>query len=163
MTETPEVDILIEDDRWMALGIQALAESAIGTVMAELGGNLSPVVSILATDDQKITALNAEFREKPQPTNVLSWPSEDLSATEPGEQPDWPSDPEIGDIALAYETCVKEAEAAGIALSDHVTHLIMHGVLHLLGYDHINDMDAMLMEMIEIKALETLGIANPYL
>ena len=77
----------------------------------------------------RIAALNADFRGKPAPTNVLSWPS--------GEGPAAPGEPRfLGDLALAWETCLAEAEAAGIAPADHVTHLVVHGVLHLVGYDH---------------------------
>jgi len=92
---------------------------------------------------------------------VLSWPSEEL-AQGAGLPPRTPTDPEIGDIALSYETCVREAAEFGKSVHDHVTHLVLHGFLHLLGYDHIRDEDATVMETLEIKALETLGIENPY-
>ena len=71
-------------------------------------------------------------------------------------------DPELGDIAIAYETCLRESQAAGLAILDHLTHLLLHGTLHLLGYDHIEDADAEVMEGLEIKMLASLGISNPY-
>jgi len=99
---------------------------------------------------------------------VLSWPAQDLAALVPGERPAKPlSDPfedaiSLGDIALAYETCAREAEAQNKPLANHTTHLVVHGLLHLLGYDHENDADADLMEQLEIEVLATMGIESPY-
>ena len=117
----------------------------------------------MACDDAQIAQLNKDFRGKPQPTNVLSWPSEELSMQQPGAQPKQTLDPELGDIAIAYETCVRESHEAGLAFVDHLTHLLLHGLLHLLGYDHIDDADADVMEGLEIKMLASLGISNPYI
>jgi probable rRNA maturation factor len=117
----------------------------------------------MACDDAQIAQLNKDFRGKPQPTNVLSWPSEELSMQQPGAQPKQALDPELGDIAIAYETCVRESHEAGLAFVDHLTHLLLHGLLHLLGYDHIDDADADVMEGLEIKMLASLGISNPYI
>jgi len=117
---------------------------------------------VMACDDAQIAQLNQDFRGKPQPTNVLSWPAADLSAHKPGAQPKRAVDPELGDIAIAYETCLRESQAAGLAILDHLTHLLLHGTLHLLGYDHIEDADAEVMEALEIKMLASLGISNPY-
>ncbi|WP_374395524.1 rRNA maturation RNase YbeY, partial [Tabrizicola sp.] len=103
-----------------------------------------------------------------QPTNVLSWPSEERAAEVVGEAPDLPEpgeadDPEsLGDIAIAWETCAREAEAQGKPMADHVTHLLVHGVLHLLGYDHIEEEDAALMEGLEVRILASLGVSDPY-
>ncbi len=159
------VEILIEDDRWAAAGLDALADRAVSATLGHLG--LDPDawdVSLLACDDTRIAALNDTFRDKSGPTNVLSWPSETLTPPKPGVKPPAPEgpDPELGDIAMAYDTCAREAEAAGLKLADHVTHLIVHGVLHLLGYDHIDDADAALMEGLETEILATLGVADPY-
>ena len=118
-------------------------------------------LSIVLTDDAHIQALNREYRGKDKPTNVLSFPQiqpdllETLANTDDGEAL-------LGDIILAYETCRDEASAKNISFSHHVSHLIVHGSLHLLGYDHENEIDAGLMENCEINALATLGIANPY-
>ena len=157
-----EIDILIEDDRWAALGLDALAEEAVTAALAGAGIKPGSDVSILACDDARIAALNEQFRGKPTPTNVLSWPAEDLSPAIDGARPLPPQVPELGDIAISYDTCAREAAETGKKLPDHVTHLIIHGVLHLLGYDHETDKEATLMEELEIKTLETLGIHNPY-
>lgn len=101
-------------------------------------------------------------------TNVLSWPADDLSAVIPGALPDAPQ-PDVtgtialGDLALSYDTCAREAAAQGKSLEHHVTHLIVHGVLHLLGYDHTRDADADLMEGCERKILGNMGIDDPYI
>lgn len=163
------VDTVIEEPRWDAAGLDGLADRAAQAVLAELG--LPPagfLICVMGCDDDRIATLNAEFRGKPQPTNVLSWPSEDWPARKPGALPEAPEpgdkdDPaELGDIAIAWGVCQAEAAAQGKAFDDHVTHLIVHGVLHLLGYDHENDQDGEVMERIEIDALARLGIANPY-
>ncbi|WP_422026775.1 rRNA maturation RNase YbeY [Roseovarius sp.] len=161
-----QIDILYEDDRWEAAGLGPLAERAAEATLLHLG--LSPEeweVSLLACDDARIAVLNADFRDKPTPTNVLSWPSEERAPDDPGAVPDLPEpglDPELGDIAIAYDTCAREAEAAGKPMADHVTHLIVHALLHLLGYDHVRDQDATLMEATEVAILGKLGLPDPY-
>jgi len=158
---TVSVDVIIEDDRWEAFDLTALAQAACQAGAKALG--LGPFeVSILACNDARIAELNGSFRNKDQPTNVLSWPSEELGAKTAGGKPRVPFDSEIGDIAISYETCLREADESGKKMQDHVQHLILHGFLHLLGYDHERDADATLMEGLEIKALETLDIQNPY-
>ena len=155
------MDILIEDARWAEAGFEALAERACAATLDRLG-IAGAEISLLACDDARIAVLNADFRGIPSPTNVLSWPSQERGADEPGGDPYPPEDLELGDIAIAYETCAREAEAAGRAFADHVTHLLVHGTLHLLGYDHIEDKDAGLMEALEVEILGKLGIADPY-
>lgn len=155
-------EFVIEDTRWDA---QNLAEigARVGTSLSEhltFPEDASAVV--MACDDAVITLLNKDFRGKPQPTNVLSWPSADLASDVAGQVPNFALNPELGDIALSFETCTGEAEAAGLAISDHMSHLLIHATLHLLGYDHIEDTDAELMEKIEIDVLAKLGIFNPY-
>jgi metalloprotein, YbeY/UPF0054 family len=161
------LDINAEEPRWGDL--DPLARSAIEATLAHLGHDPACFeVSLLACDDTRIKALNAGFRDKDKPTNVLSWPSWDLSPETPGglpEEPETgtPEDPEpLGDIALAYETCAREAVEQGKTLSDHTTHLVVHSVLHLLGYDHETDEDAALMEKTEVAILARLGIGDPY-
>lgn len=159
-------EILIEDERWTLLEFSPLAERAALATLIHLG--LDPAdweISILGCDDARITVLNADFREKPQATNVLSWPSEERAPETPGAVPDLPEpgpESELGDIAIAYDTCAAEAEAGNKPLADHVTHLIVHAVLHLLGYDHIRDQDATLMEATEVAILGKLGLPDPY-
>ena len=160
------VDVMIEDKRWDALEIVPLAARASDAVLAHLG--LAPddwEISLLACDDARIASLNADFRGKAGPTNVLSWPSDERGAGHPGTAPDRPapgSDPELGDIAISYETTVREAADQGLPLADHATHLVVHAVLHLLGYDHEDDRDAALMERLEVEILASLGVADPY-
>ncbi len=163
----PLTEVLIEDPRWEALGLAALAETACHAAL-EICGILAAgfEVSVMACDDAKITELNADFRNKSTSTNVLSWPAFELAAGPPGSLPATPKashPPEsIGDIAIAFETCEREALEKNLPINDHVTHLVLHGCLHLLGYDHENDADATVMERLEIKALAKLGITNPY-
>ncbi len=159
------VDIVIEDARWDALDLQALAERAFSTSMTYL--DLPGFgCCVMACDDGRIATLNAEFRGKPTPTNVLSWPSEDRSAEAEGDRPEPPDaafDPELGDIAISYDTCAREASEAGKSMKDHVTHLLVHGILHLLGYDHVLEGDADLMESTEVHILAQMGLSDPYL
>ena len=155
-------DIVFEDDRWADMGFKTLAEAAAKATLAHCLDDGAWEISVLACDDARISALNDDFRNKAQPTNVLSWPSEERGAFSPGGAPIPPEDPELGDIAIAYDTCAREAEAAGITMAQHTTHLIVHAVLHLLGYDHERDEDATLMEGIEIEILGKLGVPNPY-
>ncbi len=158
-------DCIIEDPRWEAAGLPDLAERAAQATLAHLGLKAADwEIVVMGCDDARIAELNADFREKPQPTNVLSWPSEERCAEEEGGQPLPPEgpDPELGDIAIAYETCAREAAEAGKPMADHVTHLVVHACLHLLGYDHIRDLDATLMERIEVEILGKLGLQDPY-
>ena len=160
------VDLVLEDMRWD--GLEALAVRACGAVMAHLGYGEDWDLSLLACDDARIAALNGEFRDKVRATNVLSWPSEERGAEVPGQAPErveppFPGEPlELGDIAIAFETCAREAAEQGKDFDAHVTHLLVHGTLHLLGYDHIDDKDAGLMEGLEVEILGNLGISNPY-
>lgn len=160
------VDVVVEDARWSGLDLEGLANRA--TDAALLGVGLEPSafeISLMGCDDARIAELNGDFRAKPQATNVLSWPSDERGALADGEAPvapALPQDAELGDIAIAYDTCEREAAAAGKPLADHVTHLIVHGTLHLLGYDHIRDEDAALMEGLETEILGNLGISDPY-
>ena len=157
------VDTVIEDDRWQAVGLAKLAEKACKATLRDL--DLDPgehEIALLGCDDARIAALNADFRGKPVPTNVLSWPSEDLTPDDDGGDPLEPEDAELGDIAIAYDTCTREAADQGKPFADHVTHLLVHGCLHLLGYDHVSDKDAARMEGLEVQILAKLGIQDPY-
>ncbi|MDE1915188.1 MAG: rRNA maturation RNase YbeY [Sphingomonadales bacterium] len=158
---TLEIDIEApwpETHDWEALAERAAG--AIGTLAPELAHDRL-IVSLLFTSDEEVQALNKEWREKDKPTNVLSFPMlerEDLLDLSEDGPPEM-----LGDIAMAYETCAREAAEKGIALEDHATHLLIHGLLHLAGLDHeISEDDAIAMEALEIKALALLGIADPY-
>lgn len=160
------VETLIEDARWTAIGLPVLAERSIDATLAHLG--LRPEaweVALLGCGDARMAQLNADFRAKARPTNVLSWPSEDRLAENPGDPPPLPkprAGRELGDLAIAFETCKREAVEFGLQIENHVSHLLVHGALHLLGYDHIHDKDAALMEGLEVEILATLGIPDPY-
>lgn len=170
MTLTPQlVDCLIEDPRWGATGLEEWAEDSARAALGATG--LSPdgfEISLLACDDARIAELNRAFRGKARPTNVLSWPAQTRAPAQPGDAPPRPApagpgqQAELGDIALAYDTCAREAEAARLSLETHGRHLVVHGVLHLLGYDHETDPDALLMERLEVGILAQMGIADPY-
>ncbi len=163
------VETVIEDARWQAFGLDQAAERAARAVLAGLGlPEAGFQISVLGCDDARIAVLNADFRGKPQPTNVLSWPSEERAAEIIGAEPERPEpgapdDPEsLGDIAIAWETCAREAGEQGKPMADHVLHLMVHGVLHLLGYDHVEDEDATLMEAHEVRILAQRGVSDPY-
>jgi len=148
-----EIDILVEAGGWEEISnLEAVIRKAAYAALAA-AGKAGASVSLLLSDDAAIQRLNASFRGKDTPTNVLSFPA-----------PVMPGDPEpsLGDIALAYETCAREAEAEGKALADHLTHLVIHGTLHLLGHDHETDAEAEAMEALETRVLAGLGIADPY-
>ncbi|KIN70896.1 putative rRNA maturation factor [Sulfitobacter noctilucae] len=162
------MDISLEDPRWDAVDFDALALAAVRATLTYLQVDWqTSEVSILACDDARIATLNADFRDKPTPTNVLSWPSEERAAMSDGGMPE-PPEPgpdgaiELGDIAIAYETCVAEATAHSKLLADHITHLMVHATLHLLGFDHETTRDAALMEGLEVKILGKMGLNDPY-
>lgn len=151
----PELD-------WTDLAARAAKAAIAASSRADLiSRNFDIEVSVKLSDNAEVQALNKAYRGKDKPTNVLSFPQiqpdllDTLANTDDGEAL-------LGDIILAYETCRDEAVAKDISFSSHITHLIVHGSLHLLGYDHENEVDAGVMENCEINALATLGIANPY-
>lgn len=162
-----QVEVSVEDELWGEP--EALIARAVTAALRHLGHEPSLYeVSVLACDDARIRTLNREFRGRDKATNVLSWPAVDLSPENAGEKPFAPEpgsvgDPEpLGDIALARETCAREAAEQGKSLEDHLTHLVVHSVLHLLGHDHETEADAVLMETTETAILAGLGIADPY-
>ncbi len=147
---------------WDARAGEAVAAALALTPWAGLA-DAAPLVEVAVrlTGDVEVQALNRDFRGKDRSTNVLSFPQVQadllagLANSDDGEIL-------LGDIVLARETCAREAEEKGISLIDHATHLIVHGTLHLVGYDHMDDPGATAMEALEVKALASLGIANPY-
>ena len=142
--------------------VRSAAEAAVAeSAFPQLNSSERPVeLSVRLTNDQEIRSLNAQWRGKDKATNVLSFPM----AEEDDLQQAKVSGPEIllGDIVLAGGVCVAEAADKGLSVEDHAAHLIVHGTLHLLGYDHHDDADAEDMEAREVRALARLGIANPY-
>lgn len=116
-------------------------------------------VSALLTSNDFIKGLNSQYREKDKPTNVLSFPSEELVA---GQYKGIDKFILLGDIILALEIIKQEAIEQEKSLRDHLTHLIIHGTLHLIGYDHIEEDEAEVMESMEIKIMESMGLKNPY-
>ena len=146
------IEVLIEDPAWQASEPRAaaLAEIAAAATLAHERAEAGDVAILLA-DDARLAALNAAFRGKPAPTNVLSFPAA-------GEA----SGGALGDIALAYGVCAREASEQGKSLAHHLQHLTAHGVLHLLGYDHESDAEAQAMEAAERAILAGLGVADPY-
>ena len=157
------IDVLVESDLWDEDALTALAETVSDATLTHLGYAPDAYeIALLACDDARIAELNGDFRDKRAATNVLSWPSEERGAETPGGAPIPPEDEELGDIALAHETCAREAAAQSKDFETHLAHLICHGVLHLLGYDHINDPDAEQMETLERQILDRLGVPDPY-
>lgn len=146
------------DTDWADLAERAL--EALEQVAPEIG-NERLIASVLFTSDEEVHTLNREWRAKDKPTNVLSFPMlerEDLLELASDGPPEM-----LGDIALAHETCAREAAEKGVSVQHHATHLVVHGLLHLAGHDHeISDADADAMEALETKALAILGIADPY-
>lgn len=152
------VSIEVEDESWSALAdLEDLAHKAVAAALAgaETGSEADEIV-LLFTDDATIAEINAEWRGKDKPTNVLSFPAaEDMPVPEGEPRP-------LGDIALAYGVIAREAAEQGKTLHAHTAHLIVHGVLHLLGYDHETDDEADEMEQLETGILKGLGISDPY-
>lgn len=151
-------------DGWPSGDWEALAASAAqacGDNTPELA-NVRLSASLLFTSDEEVRTLNREWQDRDKPTNVLSFPMltrEELLDLAPDGPPVM-----LGDLALAYETCAREAGAKSIPLDHHAAHLIVHGLLHLAGYDHeISEEDADNMEALEIQILAKLGIADPYM
>ncbi len=163
------IDVIVDsgpswpgDQDWTALACRAAVAALRETPHAELADKPVAVeISVKLSDDAEIQSLNAAYRYKDKPTNVLSFPMlapdliDTVSNTDDGEVL-------LGDIILGYETCAREAQERGISLADHATHLIIHGTLHLVGYDHEQDAEAEGMEAMETRALASIGLADPY-
>lgn len=140
------ITLVVEDQNWRShRGIQTRVKQAADA--ARKAAKLKGGFTILLAGDRKLRALNGDFRGKDKPTNVLSFPAGGDYA---------------GDIAIAYGVTRREAKDAGKDFADHASHLVVHGVLHLAGYDHERPKDAKLMEPLEVKILKRLGIADPY-
>jgi probable rRNA maturation factor len=147
-----EVEITEDDGDWPELGkLTSDIEQAAVAVAETMGGAAPTVLSIALSSDENVALLNARYRGKAKPTNVLSFPPG--AGTASGY---------LGDIVLARNTVEREACEQGVSLAHHVQHLVVHGILHLLGYDHGTAADAERMEELEVKILSKLGVADPY-
>lgn len=158
------VEINCDSEHWNGFikNAESVISDAAFKIFSELG--LCDVlktaeISILLTDNESIRILNNDYRHKDKPTNVLSFPADILS---PGSYEGIEKELMLGDLAFAYEIIDDEAKEQKVIFQDHFTHLAVHGILHLLGYDHIEDDAAEIMEGIEIKILEEMGVSNPY-
>lgn len=142
------IEVEIEDEAWTAAlpNAVALVQRAATVALGAVEGD----VVVLLTDDAAIHDLNLRFRDRDRPTNVLSFPAAESAA------------PHLGDLVLALGVCAAEAAAQGKSLADHLTHLTVHGVLHLLGRDHVDEAEAEAMEAEERTLLASLGVADPY-
>lgn len=152
---TPDIDIMIEAEGWSALAdLEALTTTCVGASLAESGARLAPAceMSVTFCDDAAIRELNAQWRKKDSPTNVLSFPTPGVLKAKPL----------LGDIVIAYETVAREAEEQGKSLRDHTSHMVIHGFLHLIGYDHETPEEAEEMEALERRIALSLGVADPY-
>jgi len=151
------LELLVESDGWPARPtLRRLAKKATVAAVAEAGLSFDgpSELSLLFADDERLRQLNSFHRNKDLATNVLSFPGPDEV---PAGAPRL-----LGDIVLGRQTVEREAEAAGLTMTHHIGHLIVHGFLHLCGYDHLSDDQAEIMEELEIRILERLGIADPY-
>ena len=144
-----DVALIVEGEVWSALGdLDALSRRAFAAAAKQAPAE--GLVSLLLTDDSELQQLNRDFRGKDKPTDVLSFPALPMDR------------PLLGDIAVAHGVAARGGAAQGKAMPDHLPHLLIHGYLHLLGHDHETPAEAELMESLEISALASLGIANPY-
>lgn len=155
-----DVTVTLQDTRWKAAlkpyckTVEDVCESAL--LRTPLAKKKTPIdMAVVLTDDKTIRLLNRDYRGMDKPTNVLSFPS--------GEAPPKKGVYALGDVILSYDTLEREAKAQGKPLRQHAVHLLVHGTLHLLGFDHDNDKTAARMERLEIKILHEMGIRNPYL
>lgn len=143
---TVTIDISCESNDWPKDCINFGA--IIASALQEIGFQQETELSLVLADDDFVQNLNREYRGKDKPTNILSFPQDEDFC--------------LGDLVLAYETVEREAREQNKTFTNHVTHLIVHGVLHLLGYDHIDDQEAEEMEALEISILAKMGLPNPY-
>jgi|SRR5580658_273976 probable rRNA maturation factor len=160
-----EIAVAIEADGWTSTlsdPAALVARAARAAFAGACPGAPAATISLLLTDDQTVQAINKTWRGLDYPTNVLSFPATRTRAgTNP--QPEFEGVPlELGDVALGFETCAREAAAADRPLGHHVEHLVVHGVLHLLGWDHGEEAEADRMEELETRILAGLGLPDPY-
>lgn len=159
---TSVIDISLDCPRWAEAvpGPEALCRRAADRALGAMSPAAGAVeVSIVLSDDAAVARLNREFRGHDGPTNVLAFPNAEAAGAVTG--PDAPP-VLLGDVIVAYETVAAEAGASGTPIADHLAHLVVHGMLHLLGYDHADEPGARRMEALETELLAALGVADPY-
>lgn len=145
------IETIVEAEGWPGeIGDAAALADRVFDAVRRIEPKAAGAAALLLADDAALRDLNSRFRGKDAATNVLAFPSGDRA---PGF---------IGDMAVAFETCVREAQEKGVAVADHAAHLIAHGLLHLAGHDHLEAHEAKYMESLEIAALDALGVSNPY-
>lgn len=152
----PAIDILVEAGDWPATAeLAALAEKVVGAAVRTLRPPLAhnSELSLVFTDDAHIRELNYRYRSIDSATNVLTFPSPEIVNS---------GHALLGDIVLAHETVLAEAQSRGLTIVGHIAHLILHGFLHILGYDHLEEAEALAMERLETGILDDLGIADPH-
>lgn len=145
-----ELDLRVEAGAWTEAiaGLETVCQRALDAGAAV--GAVAGEVSVLLTDDHEIQALNRDWRGKDKPTDVLSFEADPMDR------------PFLGDIAVSIGVAARDAAARDLTLDQHLSHLLIHGYLHLIGHDHIEDTDAMKMESLEVRALASLGWPDPY-
>jgi probable rRNA maturation factor len=165
-----ELDILVDFPAWLAAvpTAEALcrraalaAFDATATAHPQAGAGTEAEASVVLSNDARVKMRNAAWRGKNEATNVLAFPAMDLTEARPQEPQQQPP-LMIGDIIVAFETAAAEATLEGKNLSDHLSHLVVHGMLHLLGYDHRTAIEAEEMESLEVAVLASIGVADPY-
>ena len=158
----PVIDISVQDPAWEDMGevenivFKAAKTALTSAIMPKFAYGRALEVSIVLANDDLVQVLNREYRNKDKPTNVLTFAALDA------EEPETDGVLNLGDVIMAFQTLQRESQEQGKFLLDHVRHMTVHGVLHLLGYDHETDDEATDMETLEIRILEKLGVQNPY-
>lgn len=159
-----DIDITIKDERWQSCGFD------VNTALTVVAGHIYNIIdipeyatelSVVLCDDKFIQQLNKEYRGKDKATNVLSFPQLGDDIMDPSS-PEMAMESSLGDIIVSYDTIALEAEDQEKTLEDHFKHMCVHGMLHLLGYDHIDNEEAEEMESLEVEILSLMGIKNPY-
>ncbi len=153
---TPQIDVTVALETWSTAiaDVEDVCQRAAAAALAQNNRAAAEIeISVLLCDDDTVSRLNSEYRGRAEPTNVLSFP---IGCADAGPET------HLGDVAIAFETVVAEAASSHLAIVDHLTHLVVHGVLHLLGYDHQSTREAEKMEALEVEILDRLGVADPY-
>tara|TARA_B100000965_G_C19430075_1_gene686095 strand:- start:331 stop:852 length:522 start_codon:yes stop_codon:yes gene_type:complete len=168
-----KINIKFDDKRWLTINFKAMARKAFETTLTSLSRPellVRTEISVLACNDRAIRKLNCKFRGIDAVTDILSWPKNNQLEDQVNrfyKCNRWDDDfknefGDLGDIAISYETCIKQSKELGVRLENHVVHLLVHACLHLLGFTHQENSDFQTMKELEIKCLKACGIENPY-